>query len=105
MCKCTNTVQLFAVSILQEGLYLRLLGAGAGVSPKGSCLVGSRWGRLRHLGGRLMALGSHCLWDSLEVEFGTFDRFPCQMPPSWCWSFRIMLMRDTLFFSVFFFLS
>ena len=52
-----------------------------------------------------MALGSHCLWDSLEVEFGTFDRFPCQMPPSWCWSFRIMLMRDTLFFSVFFFLS
>ena len=30
MCKCTNTVQLFAVSILQEGLSLSVLGLDLG---------------------------------------------------------------------------
>lgn len=58
--------------------------------------------------GRLGARGSQRLCDSLEVEFGNFDHLPCQMLPSWSWSFRIMWIRDPLLFfllslSLFFF--
>lgn len=49
-------------------------------------------------GGRLGARGSQRLHNSLEVEFGTFDRLPCQMLPSWSWSFRIMWIRYPLLF-------
>lgn len=60
--------------------------------------------------GRLGARGSQRLCDSLEVEFGNFDHLPCQMLPSWSWSFRIMWIRDPLLFfllslSLFFFFS
>ena len=68
------------------------------------CLVGQAQVALE---GRLRTHGSLRLCDSLEVEFGTFDRFPCQMLPFWSWSFRIMWIRDPLLFffslSLFFF--
>lgn len=97
MCKCTNTVQLFAVSILQEGLSLSVLGAGPGVSHlvPGVCPVGQAQVAVE---GRLGARGSQRLHDSLEVEFGTFDRLPCQMLPSWSWRFRIMWIRYPILF-------
>ena len=87
----------FNLTILQEGLSLSVLGAGPGVSHlvPGVCPVGQAQVAVE---GRLGARGSQRLHDSLEVEFGTFDRLPCQMLPSWSWRFRIMWIRYPILF-------
>lgn len=77
------------------GPVLECLGPGAGVSPGDAVLrvpggagsgvrVGGRWGA------EAEAHGPEYLWTALEVEFATFARLPCQMPPFWSWGVNEM---------------